>query len=270
MLVGLALRLAIVKAIRGRTLAGDRVYDSAVETIDDLIRREPSPIVIVSVDEASGDNVAASALLGMVRRLTILIETAVAGAANVPATGDDDGADAIVISGTSQGLEASLDLLDRQVCRCLLTPAAAPWSDLWRRLALRIAHYERKRGGSAESGVRFAARFHLLTLEPIADPAPGVTLDAAGEVWADLVAAMRADADLAGLAEAVDTEITKPEGLADWRVAQALLGVSDADIAGLGITAPDAPQSPVDLVSYTALEGEVDVTRADEVDGPAS
>ena len=102
------------------------------------------------------------------------------------------------------------------------------------------------------------------------DPAPGVPLDAAGEVWADLVAAMRADAELAGLAEAVDAEITKPEGLADWRVAQALLGVSDADVAGLGITAPDAPQSPVDFVSYTALEGEVDVTRADEVDGPAS
>ena len=266
-LVSLALRVAIVQAVKGRTVAGDRVFDSAIETLDEIITSSPAPIVIVSIDEAETSAASGMTLLSAPDRLTILIEAAVAEAVTTVGTDDAGAETAVVVRAASEGLEATLDILHRQMARALLTPIGAPWSDLWRRFACRIARIERKRGGGADKGTRFASRFLLVTVEPIDDPGFG---EAAPEPWSDLIAAMRGGADLAGLAAVMEAEITAPAGLADWRRVQALLGVSEETVRGTGIAPPyaDDPEAPPVIESYETMAGPIDAPRADEIAGP--
>ena len=269
-LASFALRLSIVMALRGKTLAEARVYDSAIETLDQLVKGEASPLIIVSADEADSEAVKPASLLSGVGQLKILIETAVARAVQIPGE-DAQGAETVLSIGpTDQGLEFTLDVLERQIARVLETPDTTPWSDLWRRFAMTIPVVEKKRGGSGEAGVRFASRFIILTIVPIDDPPVGAM--AAGP-WADLIAALRAEpeTEMQGIGNVLAQEIEAPEGLADWRKMQALLGIAEESVRGLGIAPPytGTPEPPPAIESYEAMDGPIDAERADEIAGPA-
>jgi hypothetical protein len=248
-LAALALRLIAVKAITGRTLAEDRIFDSQIESIDSLVKRMPAPLVIVSVDDADsrgGEGEPPS--LGQDETLTLLFETAVAGQVEVDSAGEP----ITIFAATSQGLEATLDVLWRQVSRALLaTPTSAPWGDLFWQFVERMVRIEKRRGGGAEKGVRFASRFILLTLEPAAEPAHGEPVSGR---WAALLAAMRGEDDLGELADALEREIEAPAGLADWRIEQAKLGVSDKAARWIGLGPFAAQESDEAAVGEEAAE----------------
>ena len=265
-LVGLAIRIALTQAIRGRTIAEDRVYDSAIETLDQMAKGEARPLVIVSVDDAEGGSMGDCASLMAADRMNILIELASAGPVEIEG---EDGAEAdtqVATESTSQASEMTLDVLWRQISRVLLTPVGDPWADLWRSLCT-VTAVELKRGGSADAGVRFASRFYLVTVNPMADPDFGVAPSA---VWRDLIEALDA-AGLSGVAEIIRAEITDPDGLADWRQIQARLGIATEAVTGLGITPPydGDPEDPDPIASYDTGTGPIDADRAEEIDGPA-
>jgi hypothetical protein len=249
-LAALALRVITVKALLGRTVAADRVYDSKIETIDELIRRQPAPLLVVSVDDAdSRGSTEREPTLSGDDSLTLLLETAVSGPAEVV----DDSAGVMIslpMQATSQGLEATLDILWRQAARALsVTTTSAPWGNLWHEFVLKILRIEKRRGGAADKGVRFASRFILISVQPIDDPQFGSPPDGP---WATLLAAMAADANLAGLGELIAREIEEPAGLADWRVAQALLGITDAGIRGIGLAPFGASDADAEAIGETA------------------
>jgi hypothetical protein len=104
-LTSAALRLCMVLALRGRTLAEDRVFDSAIATLDALVKGEPSPLIIVSADEADSEGVTPASLLSGVGQLKILVETAVGSAVDLSGKDAEDGATAYLVEPTDQVLE---------------------------------------------------------------------------------------------------------------------------------------------------------------------
>src|SRR6185503_10790294 len=94
-------------------------------------------------------------------------------------------------------------------------------------------------------------------LGTIADPIPGAEPDG---VWADLLAAMEADHELADLAR-YWRELIAGTATPDWRQVQAVLGLSSASLRALGLgpqlsgdaSAPDAATLSVPLVDRTAI-----------------
>lgn len=268
-LASLALRIAVVEALKDATLAGGRIADSEIDELGSLISSEPAPIVVVSIDDADGErDKAGLALLDADDQVGLLFEVAVASKVSVTARDEEGSEEAIVIEPSSMGLEASLDFLWRQICRALLTPGAGPWSDLVRRLIMRTVRFQRKRGGDAR-GVRFASRYYLVTVELVSDPDFGV---AAGELWDDLIVAMEAEPHLAGLARIIRAEIERPDGIARWRADQARLGLPEAEVRGLGIAPAydGSPEEPPAFAGYQLFEAMVDASNvgtADELTG---
>lgn len=268
-LVSLALRIAVTEALKGRTLAEGRVVDSELAAISDLIGDSPAPLIVVSVDDASGErDKAGLSLLDAADEIGLLFEIAIASRVTAEAIDGQGAASLIAIEPNSKGLEASLDILWRQVSRALLTPIdGEPWGEIVRQLILRMTRFQMKRGGEAD-GNRVATRFYLLSVEPIAEPDFGRPAE---DVWAELLAAMERTASLVEMARILRAAIEQPAGLADWRVVQARLGVSEAEVRALGIAPPwdGVPEDPPAFEGYQLLGGLVDEVAAEAVDGPA-
>jgi hypothetical protein len=267
-LVSLALRIAVTESLKGRTLAEGRVADSELAAISDLIGDSPSPLIVVSVDDASGErDKAGLALLDAADEIGLLFEIAIASRVSAEAKDAAGGVSMIAIEPSSKGLEVSLDLLWRQVSRALLTPLdGEPWGDIARQLILRTNRFQMKRGGEVD-GSRVATRFYLVSVEPIAEPDFGRPAEG---VWAELIAAMEQTAGLTDLSRILRAAIEQPAGLADWRVVQARLGLPETEVRALGIAPPYPadPEDPPTLESYQLLAGLVDPDAAEIVDGP--
>jgi hypothetical protein len=247
-LARLAMRIAAARALRGATLAEDRVYDSAIAPIDQTIAEERQPILIVTTDDHEMAVTGRDLFHGNVS-CDLVIEAAIAARVELPS--DDGGESIITIPHTDEGMELALDLMEHQVMAALIRECS-DWSRVWMKLVPRISRRLSRRGASVEKGVRFAARQIVLTCDLIEVPSDGAVV-AEGTAWADLLAVMETDPDLGPIAQMLSAEI---EGtpLADWRRAANMLGIhlETADAVGLG---------PVlDLSNDPGLSDELDVT----------
>lgn len=257
-LAALALRICTVLAVRGRTPAETRVYDSELAPLEDLAADEPKPFVTVAIDEVSAKYEKGQGLLGGTDTVSLVIEAALARRITLP---DGEG-NAVQLPDTTMGLEAALDLVERRI-RVVLSGDPG-FAELWRRLVLRLHSTTRVRGGDTREGVRFAARQIVIDVEPIDDPPAGCAPEA-GSVWSDLVAALRAipvapaagaDPELAayrGLAEVIDAEMRSPAGLADWQIVATSLGLTGAAVAALGITPHGLDPTTVEPAPLTTV-----------------
>jgi hypothetical protein len=156
-------------------------------------------------------------------------------------------------------------LLWRQVETALLTDTTV-WADLWRRIRLRVHSITAARDlYEPEKGMRIPANVVELHCETLAEPPVG---EPPSGVWADFVAAMRADtAEIAGLADLIAAQIQASDGvLPDWQVAMGLLGTTAAAIAMIGIGPADDSTPAVDTGDGAAAQEEVDVSAAPEAD----
>ncbi|RWX72587.1 hypothetical protein [Mesorhizobium sp. M2A.F.Ca.ET.039.01.1.1] len=252
-LVALAARIATVKALENATLAAGRVFDSAIDPIDQKIAEEAVPVLIVYTDD-DVRTVTGRDLINATRQLDLVVESAVA--SKVTYTQGDDQVEAIEIPFTDAGLELTLNFMDRQIARALLSDQG-PWAALWRRIVLQPSKITSKRGGSSEKGVRFAARQMTITAETLSEPGFGAQ---ATEFWADFLAALESDADpaLHKLAAMIRAEIETPT-LPAWRQAIAELGVNPSTAQAIGI-APlpegDSVGSPVAVITTNDQDGD--------------
>jgi hypothetical protein len=246
-LTRLAMRLAAARTVRDRTLAGPRVFDSAVDPIDQTIAENRQPLIVVTTDEhelavtgrdlGSGDH-----------QCDLIFEIAIASRVELPAADGQGGQITIAIPHTDEGMELTLDMMEHQVLSALTRDDGA-WSRIWMQLVPRVTRRLSRRGASSENGVRFAARQIVLSCDLVDTPTVGAPI-AAGTAWGDALAAMEADPDLAGIAGVLRSEI-EGNPLADWRRAAAMLGVpiEVANEIGLGpvLDQKDDP-SPLDQI----------------------
>lgn len=248
------LRLVTVQALVGKTVAGDKVFDSSIDPLDQKVAAEAAPMIVVYTDDDKSQP-AGLADFFQGGSVDLVMETVVAG--RITVTYDDDGAGGpaeaqqVIVSQTDARMEVALDLIEGQIVRALVA-ADDPWSRLWKRIAIRATKRESRRGASPEQSSRFAARQLVLTLGIIVDPDPGAPLPS-GSIWRDAldqIATVPGMADVAGLLRS-DIE---GEPLNEWRRAAARLGVGLETISALGL-GPVGADDPVPLTDVDAVEG---------------
>lgn len=157
-LVRTALRLLVIEAIKGNTLAGARVFDSMMGqlTPDQFNSGDEAPTAIVLSDKDEGE--ALSAQNGgppFGREMEVSIELAMT--SRVRRMDEDD---IVVYPNTDARLEAALDTFEFQVLRSLAY-ASGPIPELFR-AKFRITKYDCHRQIFDETGTKIACRIVTL------------------------------------------------------------------------------------------------------------
>ena len=250
-LTRLVMRLAAARALRDHTLAGARVFDSAVDPIDQTIAENRQPLLVLTTDEHEAD-ITGRDLAGDSHRCDLVIELAIAARVEVPARDGQGGQITIAIPHTDEGMELTLDMMEHQVIVALTRDDNA-WSRAWMKLVPRVTRRLSRRGASSENGVRFAARQLVLTCDLVDTPVAGDTI-APNSAWGDALALMEVDPILANIASLLRAEMDGAP-LADWRRAEEKLGVPlvVANQIGIGPIA-DLDADPQPLTDITFLD----------------
>lgn len=226
-LVRFAVRQCAARALRGATLADDRVFLSVIDPLDTKIAETRAPMLIVNTDDHKQDGDGRD-VTGGEQRLDLVIEATIA---QKVVTSGKDGTGGVVeveIREADAGMDLTLDILEHQITRAL--NGVGPWADLFRRFVPAI-HMRMSRRGADASGTRWAARQVTITCDTIGEPVGGESL-APGSAWGDLIAAMEADASLSVIAPLIRGVI---DGDArDWVRGAAMLGIGDDVAQDLG------------------------------------
>lgn len=230
-LTRLVMRLAAARALRDRTLAGARVFDSAVDPIDQTIAENRQPLLVLTTDEHEAD-VTGRDLAGDAQRCDLVIELAIAARVEVPARDGQGGQITIAIPHTDEGMELTLDMMEHQVLTAL-TRDDNSWTRAWLKLVPRVTRRLSRRGASSENGVRFAARQLVLTCDLVDTPAVGEDIPA-GTAWGEVLALMEADQTLAPIAAMLREQI-EGETVPDWARNAQMLGVPLEVMDQLGV-----------------------------------
>ena len=264
-LARLAMRLAAARALTGTTIAEDRVFDSAVDPINQAISKNRQPLLIVTTDEhelvVTGRDMASGN-----HQCDLVIELVIAAAVDVPADDGQGGQITMAIPHTDEGMELLLDMLEHQVVACLTKPGEA-WAEVWKALVPSVTKRLSRRGASAENGLRFAARQVVLTCDLLDTPLNTAEISE-GTAWGKLLAAMDSDATLSAVANMLRAEIDNL-GSSDWRVAVQEMGISLDALDMIGIApALDEAGDPVPLDTVLVDEAgsttTIDTASADE------
>lgn len=246
-LTRLAMRVAAARALKGRTLAGPRVFDSAVDPIDQTIAEQRQPLIVLTTDEHEVETTGRDLDSGN-HQCDVVIEVAIAARVEVPASDGQGGQITIAIPHTDEGMELTLDLMEHQIVTALTRDDNA-WSRVWMKLVPRIQRRLSRRGASAENGVRFAARQLVLTCDLVDTPPIGTQIEA-GTAWGEALAAMEADQALAPIAAMIRAEI-EGETISDWQQAAQMLGIPLEVMDRLGV------MPTLDLAGVPVAVGEV-------------
>lgn len=201
-LVGLAMRLSAVKALANATIAGGRIFDSAVLPIDKLAPKSgPAPFVAISTED-EGSNPSGRDLNNGDRRIDLVIECAIGQI--VPLPGEDG--EGLAVSETDANLELSLAVLSRQIDACLFGQGGGVWGEVFRAFVKTIEETISRRGLPAENGERFAARQVAYRVKAFAEPAFGA-LPADGTPFAKFLAALDDAPGMENIAEIIRQSI---------------------------------------------------------------
>lgn len=239
----LAHRLATVAALRGRTLAGEAVRDSAIPPIDTMAGDELRPFVSVYTDDGGG------VMRGLVpdpsaKTLAIVIEIGV----TAQMTNDEEWG----IPTTDAGMEITLDVIERQIM-IALADEGSPWAEMWRRLHSGDPQIKSVRGASAEKGLRFAGRQITIEVQPFAEPPFG---PAATKLWADFLDLVAADEILGPLEPTIRAMIEADAPPLDWQATMRALALTVAEADALLV----AKVTGADAANVTI--GEIDAAPA--------
>lgn len=270
-LVAIAARITTTRALMNATLAAASVHDSAIDPIDQKIADEAMPHIVVFTDD-DVRTVQGRDLNSASRQLDLVIEIACAGAVMIEPPDGGQPFPAFEIPTTDAGLELTINLIERQTMRVLLSDQGA-WPKLWRRIALAPSRITSKRGAGSEKGVRFAAHQIIITTETLSEPGFGAAPDG---FWADFIAALEAETDdgLKRLAKAIRAEIESPT-LPEWRRAMADLGVNEHTAVAIGIGPlvageQPAPLAEVNVAVENAPDWPLNAQTANDALGPAA
>lgn len=182
-LARIAMRIAAVEALKGRTLVGDNVLDSeigAFETRADgaLRSSKDKPFLTVYTDAASvsGDTIQLRSL-NQNGATEIVFEMGVTTA--MTETNDDGESTIVGIPATDRTLEFFLDVVSREISEALTDPDNE-WGQIFQSFAIKYQKIERLRTSNEDEGVRLAGQQIRVTASLVEDPVPGTQLATEG------------------------------------------------------------------------------------------
>lgn len=262
-LVSLAVRYATIRALKGRTYAGENVFDSKIEPIN-LVAENGADFAIVVTTDDDDVKIEGRDLIAGDHQLELVIEVAATAKLTVK-TDEGEDAEALTIPATDAGLEASLNLIGWQIARAL-SASGGVWGDLWRSLVMKVHSISSRRGADEANGVRYAARQYVYKIDHIAEPEPGIA-PAAGDLWARAITMLKADPEFGAIGRIIENTITAdtPE---PWERVRASLGLAN-DASGHFSEWPFVPEDVSKLHEVETTDGWLlDKEAAEAGDGP--
>lgn len=183
------LRAATVAAITNNdvepfpTFAGNRVFDSRLDPIENVEPDEGMPVVLVYTDHDRGEQLNRGTVGGQHRRdVNLIVEMAYGSFCQVPIDEDNPDKGLTIIfdtPATDAGVEAMLDFLEAQVREAMWNPRA-PLSLTNRPMVQATDGFESYRGHTAEGNNRLAARRLSYQVQMRDDCLPGFTVGQQG------------------------------------------------------------------------------------------
>ena len=259
-LVGMAIRIAAIRAVRGRTYAGDRVHDSAISPVDHMVEEgNDEPFIVISTEDEEAKEIGGRDVGNGMRTVDLVIEVAIAHAVTAAPTaeGDDPPPPDIVIPATDGGFELSLGLMSRQISEALFSERSAdPWSTIFARLAPKVVMVSARRGVGNKDGARFAARQIIFRLDVMQEPPFGHELGAVGELWRDVIDAMESDSDLEAVVPLIRSAVTGDPGVEAWDRGRADQGLTPEAADNIGIGMEGGLDESPPLLSRGDLDNE--------------
>jgi hypothetical protein len=178
-LARIAIRIAAVEALKGRTLVGSNVRDSQIAALEadadgNIQIDEEAPFIAVYTDAAStaNEDIADNWLIAN-GETELIFEIGITAA--MMETDPDTGAStiaAIGIPSTDRNFEFFLDMTARQISDALRDEDNA-WAAIFRGLYYHVVRIERLRAASEAKGVRLAGQQIRLAVHVVDDPLKG-------------------------------------------------------------------------------------------------
>lgn len=250
-LAKLVLRQLTVLSLVGKTLAGNDVMSSVLAPLNEVKDTEQRPVVAVFTDSAKADDAHISGrdIIGAQEVVTLALEIGIFTAA--PPT-DGDGETIVGIPESDEGMEITIDIIQRQAVAELQTGMSV-FSDLWRAFVFRVVGTSTERGAGIQNGVRFAARRFEIQCETLSDPIPGQALPSE---WERAIAALEGDMRTATLGALVRT-IAVGAPLTSWQQIKGELGLIEAAARMVSIGPLTGGDDDVgELIAATVVAGD--------------
>jgi hypothetical protein len=257
------IRITALAALRQNTWSEARVYDSDLTPLVDAVLGQKDAqgndvsktYMVIYTDADDIENADSQLYSGMNRKLTLTLEIGVAGAVKNPS---DQNKVVIKFARTDAGMEFACDVIEAQAIAALIGAPRNEWGNLFKKFVPKVTRVQRRRGGSAEGGTKWAARRVQLTCTPMYDLLPGVVPPESHPVRTFIaLAATHSDQTIKNAA-AVIAKFVETDALPEWRVAQGYLGMTidgarAVQVPGLPLPYPNVETPPLD---YSDAEDE--------------
>jgi hypothetical protein len=257
-------QICMVRAIAGRTLAGETVLDSNITAIGKLDFVGEKPVIACSVEESDQNGKYENGFFGRPSELKLYVQTAVAVKGKyLLVTGEDEDREEelVEIGSTDAAREATLNILDREWKQALLDPDNV-WGDRFRQLVTDIGRVMDTRITDPEGGRKYAARVYEITATAIADPDFGQALPADIDA---ILTAVEAIEDYAHLGAIWRNIFEKAALSSEYAALQASAALSSTAFAAMGLNPVDADPDAEDLETVV-----IAVDDRDEVETPGA
>ncbi|MCB1462135.1 MAG: hypothetical protein KDJ90_06845 [Nitratireductor sp.] len=258
-LVRIAARIALVEALKGRTLAGDNVKDSDIGAIDiaadgSIRTGQDQHFIVVYADAAAmtredGDlrslkENGATDLLFEWGITSAMSETNAAGESVITDAG---------LAATDANMERVLDLIGVQIRNVLTDPVNA-WAEIWRTLASGgYAKVELARASNADAGVRLTAQQLKITALLMDEPVAGEALPAPFPDFFDRLDTS-GDASLVQISALMQAQLVGANEA--WQTVQRRSGLTLDELLALGIAPLETDDGSVGEIASVSIEVE--------------
>jgi hypothetical protein len=247
-IVRMITRLAAVAALRGKTWADDRVFDSDNTPLSQaLVQNEAAkPYIVVFTDADNRIEVEATDVYGTRREMTLVLEIGVASKVE-GTTGDAQ----IKTPLTDEGMEIALDMVEDQALCALFGDPQSDWAELLKSIVIKVERISGQRGASAERGQRWAARQLSFVCDTVSDLPPGVAVPHDHPIERFIqVAKDNPEAGMEHAGEICQALVNREEA-PQWERIQAMLGVRRQGLQAIGL----APL-PASIPAMVSMHGD--------------